>query len=450
MNTSLFQRKSLIVFISVLLFFGVFVSMAFAAITTLNVSAPNGGEDWRGIRHITWSTTGGAPGDSVDIVVIDEVLDFSHEVATNVAYDASPFSWNTVTEADGANYKIRILKAGTATVYDTSDTVFVVDNTDPVTTYAIAPVTPDGLNGWYATVPTVTLSCNDGTGSGCNNTYYKWDGAASWTTYTIPFLALEGEHTLDFYSDDNATDVGNLRNEETVQTQTIKVDTAIPTVAVTSNTINGYYNAGDTIDVTLTFSEVVSSTDDLTVNLDSGGTCTIPTFTSQTTVNCIYTVSGGHNSADLTVTSIVPDSGVVEDVAGNDSTLLPTSNMADTSAIVVDTTSPIAFTVGNVTTTGGTVVTGWFNSTNVGVNMLVPFDSDSSLTGGTIQLQAEADGTFENIGSSYEIFVSYLGHTISFSLSEAQLESLTGFSEMDNLQFRAIITDRAGNTTTGT
>ena len=41
-------------------------------------------------------------------------------------------------------------------------TVWVRDTTAPATTLAFSPAAPNGLNGWYITDPTVTLSATDG------------------------------------------------------------------------------------------------------------------------------------------------------------------------------------------------------------------------------------------------------------------------------------------------
>lgn len=418
------------------------------ALTTLTVVAPNGGEEWRGIQNITWTSTGGVPGDTVNIVYSTDGFLSQAIIAEDVVYDGSPYPWNTALFPESSNYQVRFVSDSNL-IYDSSNAVFTVDNTAPTTTYAITPAVPDGLNGWYVSVPTITLTCSDA-GSGCNNTYYKWDDAASYTLYTGSFSALEGEHTLSFYSDDQAVDASGVHNEEIVQIKTIKVDTAFPTVAVTSTSVNGSYNVPDDINVTLTFSEPVSSTDTLTVTLDTLGTCSIPVLTNTNTGTCTYTVGVGQNSSDLTVSSIVPASGVVEDIAGNDSTLVPTSNISDTSDIVIDTTSPSAFTVGTVVTTGGTIVTGWWNSTNTGVDVDIPVAVDSSLTGGTIQLQAEADGIYENVGSPYTILIGDLGTTKTLLLTATELEAIAGFSDGDEVQFKAIITDLAGNPTTGT
>lgn len=423
---------------------GFFVTSAIAAVTSITAVTPDGGEYIRGSHNITWSAVASST-DTVSIALSSTSGSGYNTLINAVNAQSGTYSWDTTAKADAGTYRLKVTNG---VIDDVSDTDFTIDNTDPVTTFATS-TSPDGINGWYITVPTITLSCNDGAGSGCNKTYYRWDSGAWVDNSVTPVVTSEGSHLLEYYSDDNATDAGGVRNIESFQTQTIKVDTIFPSVVPSSTTADGYYNAGDTINVTLTYSEAVSSTDALTVNLNSGGSCVVPILTNTTTGNCTYTVLGGENSSDLTVNSIVPLSGVVEDIAGNDSTLVSFLNIANTSAIVVDTTAPSAFTVGTVTTTGGTIVSGWWNSTNTGVTVEVPFANDSSLTGGVMQLQADAGSGFENIGPANEIFVTYLGTSVSFPLTALQIEAITGFSDGDNITFRAIITDIAGNSTTG-
>jgi len=444
-------RTSSFVFVAAaLIVSGFFVSVAYAAITNITLTDPLGEEEWRGTQNITWTyTDDDNNGGPVSILLSSDGGSNYNNLVTGVPVSNPFFAWDTTGTPDSSTYKIKVVDPATSLAYESAND-FMVDNTAPVTTEFAAPLTPDGLNDWYTTAPTITLSCDDGTGSGCLNTYYDWDNITPTTVYGDSFVAAEGEHALSYFSEDEAVDSGNNHNQEGVTSTTYKVDTTFPTVAVTSATVDGAYNELDDINVTLTFSEPVWSTDTLTVNLDTGGTCSVPALTNETTGTCTYTVGAGHTSPDLTVTSIDPVIGVVEDIAGNDSTLSPISNIADTSAIVIDTTAPIAFITGNVTPSGGTVVAGWWNSTNTGVDVLVPIDDDASLTGGTVQLQVEADGTYENVGSAPTIDAAWLGTTISRSLTSAELEAIAGFSEGDNLQFRAVITDIAENMTTGT
>ncbi len=449
-------RATLAVVLGAALVSGFFVSHAEALITSLTLTDPTGGEEWRGLQDITWTATDNGTPNNISILLSTNSGGSYSNLVNSISSADGTYSWDTTMSGvgvlpDGATYRIRVFDPGTG-LDGASITDFLVDNTAPVTSISLAPAAPNGLNGWYITVPTITLTCDDSaTGnSGClaGSTEYRWNGGA-WTPYAAPFAALEGSNLLEWRSQDEAVDALGAHNVEAIQSQTISVDTIAPTVAVTSTTVDGAYNAGDLINVTLTFSENVSSTDFLTVNLDSGGSCVIGGLANTNVGTCTYTVAGGHNSADLTVTSIVPNSGVVEDIAGNDSTLVPTSNLAATSNIVIDTTAPIAFQVGAVTTTGGNVVAGWWNNTNTGVDVTISLDNDASLVGGTIQVQAEADGAMENLGSAYTILLGDINGNKTLSFIAAELEGLAGFSDGDNITFTAIITDIAENSTTG-
>ena len=450
-------RKIASIIFAAALLSGFFVPLsANALITSLTLTDPTGGEEWRGTQNITWTSTDDGSGNNISILLSTDGGSSYSTLVNSILSTLGTYSWDTTQSgagplADGNDYRIKI--ADPVTLLDSSSAAdFTDDNTDPITTQT--PNFPfDGLDGWYVTVPTITLTCDDSVGgnSGClaGGTQYRWDGGG-WNTYTVPFSPAEGTHTLEWYSEDQAVDALGAHNVEATQSVVYKVDTTVPTVAVTSSTGNGAYNEPDAINVTLTFSENVSSSNTLTVTLNTGGTCSVGILTDTNIGTCTYTVGVSENTSDLTVTSIVPVSGVVEDIAGNNSTLVPTSNIADTSDIVIDTTAPAAFTVGTVVTTGAPVVAGWWNSTNTGVDVTVPVANDASLTGGTIQVQAEADGTYENLGSAYTIIGGDLGGNKTLSFTDAQLEALAGFSDADNVNVRAVITDVAENATTGT
>jgi hypothetical protein len=89
-----------------------------------------------------------------------------------------------------------------------------VDTTPPVTTAS-------PLGGIYNAPQTVTLTCNAGTGSGCNKTYYTTDGSPPTTSspiYSSPIsISNLGTMTLKFFSTDFAG------NGETVKTQTYTI-----------------------------------------------------------------------------------------------------------------------------------------------------------------------------------------------------------------------------------
>ena len=143
--------------------------------------------------------------------------------------------------------------------------------------------------------------------------------------------------------------------------------------------------------------------------------------------------AGSYGSATVTVT----------DASGNATTITLTT-------FVIDTTSPAAFQSTTVASTGGTAVSTYYNSTNTAVSVTTPIASnDATLIGGTLQIQAKvaANGTYANIGNAAAITDS---GTQTVSLSASDVEDLTNFGNTVSLYFRAIITDSAGNATTGT
>ena len=93
------------------------------------------------------------------------------------------------------------------------------DSTPPITTVTTNPTSADGANEWYKTLPSITLA-RDETGT----TYYQWDATstAGWQTYSMGISALEGEHSLYYYS------VDVVGNTEDIKSKSIKTDTLLP------------------------------------------------------------------------------------------------------------------------------------------------------------------------------------------------------------------------------
>jgi hypothetical protein len=86
---------------------------------------------------------------------------------------------------------------------------WLIDTTAPTTT-----ATPSG--GTYGTTQTVTLTCSDSGGSGCNKIYYTTDGSvptSSSSTYSSA-ITISSTMTLKYF----ATDLAG--NNETVKSQT--------------------------------------------------------------------------------------------------------------------------------------------------------------------------------------------------------------------------------------
>lgn len=129
-------------------------------------------------------------------------------------------------------------------------------------------------------------------------------------------------------------------------TSDIKIDTAPPSLlSFSSITPDATYGHSDVINVTATFSEPILGTGNtITVVLNTGATVTLSSVFGSTMTGT-YTVCAScstENTTDLTVASITTLN--VTDLHGNTntSTTLPSSNIATTSDIVIDTAIPSA------------------------------------------------------------------------------------------------------------
>ena len=152
---------------------------------------------------------------------------------------------------------------------------------------------------------------------------------------------------------------GNASNTSTASGVTF--NNILPSItSVTSTTTDGYYNAGDNINITVTFNGSVNlsssggpgggggGTPTMVVTLETGSTDRTVSFTSisnASSVSGTYTVQAGDTSADLAVKTIVVNDGNISNAAGNMSDFTIGSNLSSTSALVVDTTAPVISSV---------------------------------------------------------------------------------------------------------
>ena len=106
-------------------------------------------------------------------------------------------------------------------------------NNPPITSYSLNPSSPDGKNGWYLQSVNVTLYATDPEGDAILFTKYRIDGG-SWKTYNGTFtISSDGEHLLEFYSQD---DKGSI---EDIKSVTIKIDKSKP-YATIQRPMSGY------------------------------------------------------------------------------------------------------------------------------------------------------------------------------------------------------------------
>ena len=297
------------------------------------------------------------------------VLVFTYQVSSG-ELDADGIVASTVIQFNNA---LVTDLAGNSNVYtflfiDTSR-VFVDSAAPTVTRFSVPATTPNGsykVGSVIRLIATLSepvlagsiLSVTLDTGAQVDLTT-----AVNGVTLSGSYVVAAGENSSDLtvvsFSDVNVTDLaGNPLGDTTLPTgasnidgaRAIVIDTTAPTVlSFTSTTPNGIYRAGTPtggIVITATLSEPIAAGSSFAVMLDSGAVVTLSTIAQGTTLTGTYVVAAGQNSPDLTVAAFT--AGTVRDLAGNtlDASLPPAgANLADTKAIVIDTTAPLAAAV---------------------------------------------------------------------------------------------------------
>ncbi len=234
---------------------------------------------------------------------------------------------------------------------------------------------------------------------------------------------------------------------------TIVIDGEFPTiVGISTTVVSDTLGLGETVDIELEFNEALtlSALGSLDVLFDTGQTVSITSISASSTAVATYTVGVGEASTDLTVQSITLSAGTLEDAAGNDlDTALPAGeNLGDNNEILVDGIVPLAFSTGNILTIGAPVVTGYWNLSNTGVEVILPNNgSDASLNGGTAHLEARLNSNdFAALGATETVGTN----PVTLSLSRAQLAGIAGYGAGGTINIRGVLTDLAGNASAGT
>ncbi|MBS3909194.1 MAG: Ig-like domain-containing protein, partial [Actinobacteria bacterium] len=253
----------------------------------------------------------------------------------NISASATSYTLSTSLSVGSHTWYVRAVDAaGNTRDSSATFTLTVNDVVPPTTSLTTNPASPDGANGWFKTVPSITLTRNE-----AGTTYYQWGSTTgSWTTYSGSFTAPEGQHTLYYYSVDTA---GNI---ETTKSKAFKVDTILPTA----------FN-------------LVSPADGATVNNDKGQTFE---WTASSDTNLasyqLYINNSLNRTVSATSTKVTLSSSLAPgsytwyvravDVAGN-----TTNSSATHTLTVVDVVPPTTSLTTNPSSPDG--ANGWFKTT---------------------------------------------------------------------------------------
>ncbi|MCX7748346.1 MAG: stalk domain-containing protein [Clostridia bacterium] len=328
---------------------------------------------------------------------------------------------------------------------------------------AVNNVTSDKANGTYKAgdvidikvvfnkAVTVTgtpqLSLNTGrvvnysSGSGTNTLVFNYTvGTGDWTAdlnYTaVSGLALNGGTVKDGAGNDaNVTLPATGAPESLGGGKNIGVDGIIPIVTnITSDSANGKYREGDSVDIKVTFSEAVTVTGTPVILLNTGSTVDYTSGSGSTVLIFRYTVAAGDVSLDLGYANANALSGTIQDVAQNNANLsLPVpgilGSLSFNKDISVDTLAP---RVVNVTSDNGNRK--YKEGENIDIKVV--FDEPVIVTGVpelTLNTGRTVDYT-SGSGSSTLIFRYTVGtgDTVN-ELDYAAFNSLTGVIEDEAL-----------------
>lgn len=205
----------------------------------------------------------------------------------------------------------------------------------------------------------------------------------------------------------------------------IVIDSVGPTVSsVGSNTGDGTYGAGTSIDVRVLFDEPVIVTGAPTLQLETGAVDRLATYvsTSGTTVVFSYQVQTGDTAADLEVlatTSLSVAAGTITDLAGNAATVtLPTlggsSSLSGTRAIVIDSARPGIASITSAQANGS-------YKSGAALVLQVTFSQLVNVAGGTPTLTLNSGGAATYTGGSGTSTLSF-AYTVGATDNAADLD----------------------------
>ena len=199
------------------------------------------------------------------------------------------------------------------------------------------------------------------------------------TVYTATFTPSSDGVCAISVGVNTVTDVTGNNNTETTQFNWT-YDSIAPTVtSVTSTTTNNSYGVGNSINITLTFTKNVTlSGGNILITMETGTTDQIVSISSVSdsiTAVGTYIVQSGDTSNALTVNSIGLSDGTLQDIAGNDMIFNIVSNLAATSAIVIDTTDPTITSITSTTNNGS------YKVGDPDINITINFSESVTLIG---------------------------------------------------------------------
>ncbi len=232
--------------------------------------ALSGTPDGSGYYHspVTITLTATDPDGTVDIPNIYYNLDGSNGGAQSGPFVGSTF-FSVTSNGSHSVYFYCVDRAGNVN-YAGSPLTFKIGATSPVTIVTLSGT--HGINGWYTSPVTVTLTATENGGSVAASTTYSVDNGTA-QTYSAPFTVTgDGAHTVTFSSTDNAG------YSETPHSVTFSVDATPPT---TTASVSG-------ATVTMAAADATSGVASTSYSIDNGAQ---QIYTAPITLSGSHTIS---------------------------------------------------------------------------------------------------------------------------------------------------------------
>lgn len=220
----------------------------------------------------------------------------------------------------------------------TSSEYFFTTNQSPDIT---APVVSNIASTTGETTATITWTTNESASTtvqyGLTASYGSSAATSTGTTSHSASLSGLTADTLYHFRIIARDRLANSTSTVDYTFRTNAADTASPVLlSFTSATPNGTYGTGQNINITATFDEALGAGSTMSVYLDTGVIVTLDNISGNTLYGT-YTVEAGHSSLDLNIELLI-SSSITDSIGNTGNADFPPSSLADTSAIVIDTT----------------------------------------------------------------------------------------------------------------
>jgi len=267
----------------------------------------------------------------------------------------------------------------------------------------------------------VTVNTTNGTPqltleTGTTDAVVNYVSGSGGTTLTFNYTVAAGENSSDLdYDSTNAlalnggtiTDVAGNAAALTLAApgasnslgvgKALVIDGVVPTVSsVTATTADGSYKSGDSLAITVTFSEAMTVTGNPQLTLETGSTDAVASYASGsggTTLTFNYIVAAGENSSDLdydSTNALALNGGTIADAVGNNATLTlaapgASNSLGANKALIIDTAVPTVSNVSSIASDG-------YHGLGAVIAVTVTF-SEAVIVTGTPQLTLETGTT---------------------------------------------------------